>query len=225
MGMTASQARFLTLTARKNNIEFEIQQTTQAKMLLALQQENAALAWSNGMNIQHLYYSKDGTGGVTRDMPRLTYQLVTNKDIIGFEMRVKDKYDRQVVMELPGDFDESKDIADYLVDPYAGQAEYFEDRIKSGEWILEHPSAWSQTGWTEIGAAGSTFIYQGADSKDFRIAEAEYSSQMTRLEGIDKRFDMRIQMLSNEQKAIQTEMESVKKVIDKNIDETFKSFA
>ena len=31
MGMSASQARYLCLTARKNNLEFEIQQTTQAK--------------------------------------------------------------------------------------------------------------------------------------------------------------------------------------------------
>ena len=41
---------------------------------------------------------------------------------------------------------------------------------------------------------------------------------------MDKKFDTQIQQLSTEQKAIETEMESVKKVIDKNIEETFKTF-
>ena len=37
MGMSASQARYLCLTARKNNVEFQIQQITQQKLGLTAQ--------------------------------------------------------------------------------------------------------------------------------------------------------------------------------------------
>ena len=49
-------------------------------------------------------------------------------------------------------------------------------------------------------------------------------AKVEKLERIDKKFDTQIQQLSTEQKAIETEMDSVKKVIDKNIEETFKTF-
>ena len=71
---------------------------------------------------------------------------------------------------------------------------------------------------------GSSFIYQGVDSGDYAVANAEYERKVENLERIDKRFDTQIQQLSTEQKAIETEMDSVKKVIDKNIEETFKTF-
>lgn len=225
MGMTASQARFLTLTARKNNLEFEIQQTTQAKMLLAQQQDANALLWSNGMNTQHLYYSADGTGSVTEDMPRLSYQIVTSTySEGGLDMRVRDQYNRIVVPSLPDPFPEDDDIANYVIEPNCLQADYFEENIKTGNWMIQQIDPANPGEWTDVSVAGSTFIYQGADSTDFQIAAADYDAEVDRLESIDKRFDMRIQQLSTEQKAIETEMDSVKKVIDKNIEETFKTF-
>lgn len=225
MGMTASQARFLTLTARKNNLEFEIQQTTQAKMVLAQQQDAAALLWSNGMNVQHLYYSANGTGSVTADMPRLSYQIVTSTyNDGGLDMRVRDQYNRLVVPSLPEPFSEDDDIANYVVEPNCLQADFFEENIKNGNWMMQQINPASPGDWIDVSVSGSTFIYQGADSTDFNMAAADYDAEVVRLENIDKRFDMRIQQLSTEQKAIENEMDSVKKVIDKNIEETFKTF-
>lgn len=77
MGLSASQARYLALTARKSNVEYQIQQLTQEKLMLANQIEAEANLWSDGMNIQHLYYDPQGTGSSTTDLPRLTYQIVT----------------------------------------------------------------------------------------------------------------------------------------------------
>ena len=41
----------------------------------------------------------------------------------------------------------------------------------------------------------------------------------------DKKLELQLKQLDTEQEAIQTEYEAVKKVIDKNIENTFKSFA
>ena len=222
MGMSASQARYLCLTARKNNLEFEIQQTTQAKMLLAQQLDDEALLWSNGMNIQHLYYSPDGGGSATEDMERLSYQLVTrSKEDGGLGMQVKDSYGRIVVTELPDPMPEDKTVKDYAIEPYCGQADYFENNLKSGNWTIQKLTA---DGWTDETIEGSSFIYQGVDSGDYEIANAEYNAKVESLQRKDKQFDMRIQQLSTEQQSIENEMDSVKKVIDKNIEETFKTF-
>lgn len=225
MGLSSSQGRFLMLTARKSNIELEIQQTTQAKLALANEQDNEALLWSNGMNIQHLYYDIDGSGSMMESMQRLTYQLVTKSASEGgLDMRVCDDYGRLVVPELPDPMPDGMDIGDYVIEKNCTQADYFEERIKSGKWTMQQYNPFGTEPWEDVSVAGSSFIYQGVDSKEFAIAENDYNETVRSLENIDKRFDMRIQYLTNEQKAIETEIDSVKKVIDKNIEETFKTF-
>lgn len=222
MGMSASQGRFLTLTARKSNLEFQIQQTTQAKMLLANQMDQEATLWSDGMNVQHLYYSPTGEGSATKDMDRLTYQLVTrSKEDNGLGMKVSDNYGREVVPELPDPMPEGKTVKDYVVEPNCGQADYFEKNLKTGNWAIQKLTG---EGWIDQTIEGSTFIYQGVDSGDYAVANNTYDQKVKRLQRIDKQFDMHITQLAAEQQAIETEMDSVKKVIDKNIEETFKTF-
>ena len=222
MGMSASQARYLCLTARKNNVEFQIQQLTQQKLMLANQIDTEANLWSDGMNIQHLYYDPNGSGSATTDLPRLSYQIVTGNEEGQLGMKVRDSYGREVVTELPDPLPEGKTVADYVVEPYATQADYFENNLKTGNWTIMRQD--NSGSWVSQSLDGASFIYQGADQGDFNIANAEYEAKVEKLERIDKKFDTQIQQLSTEQKAIETEMDSVKKVIDKNIEETFKTF-
>lgn len=223
MGLSASQARYLCLTARKNNVEFQIQQLTQQKLILANQLDDEATLWSNGMNMQHLYYAPNGTGSITTDLPRLSYQIVTgNVTDGGLGMEVRDSYGREVVTELPDPMPDGKTVADYVVEPYATQADYFENNLKTGNWAIRH---YDKSGnLVDQSLDGASFIYQGADQGDYNVANAEYEAKVDKLQRIDKKFDTQIQQLSTEQKAIETEMDSVKKVIDKNIEETFKTF-
>ena len=100
--------------------------------------------------------------------------------------------------------------------------DYFENNLKTGNWAIQ--SYDEQGNLVDMSIEGSSFIYQGVDSADYAVANAEYERKVESLERIDKKFDTQIQQLSTEQKAIETEMDSVKKVIDKNIEETFKTF-
>lgn len=223
MGLSASQARYLCLTARKNNVEFQIQMLTQQKLMLANQVEDEVNLFADGMNIQHLYYAPMGTGSITTDLPRLTYQIVTaGADDGGLDMKVRDSYGRLVVTELPNPMPEGQTVENYVVEPYATQADYFENNLKTGNWSIQRQQ--NDGSWIDQSIDGASFIYQGADSGDYAIANAEYNAKVSKLQRIDKKFDTQIQQLSTEQKAIETEMDSVKKVIDKNIEETFKTF-
>lgn len=223
MGLSASQARYLCLTARKNNVEFQIQQITQQKLALANQLDDEALLWSNGMNTHHLYYSQGGSGSAAVDLPRLSYQIVTgNVDEGGLNLSVRDSYGRTVVPELPDPMPEGKTAADYAIEPYCYQADYFENNLKTGNWFIQKYD--EQGNAVDLPIGGANFIYEGIDEGDYAIGNAEYEEKVARLQRIDKRFDTQIQQLSTEQKAIETEMDSIKKVIDKNIEETFKTF-
>lgn len=51
------------------------------------------------------------------------------------------------------------------------------------------------------------------------------NSQICIIQSQDKKLELKLQDLDTQQKALSTEMESVKKVIDKNIENSFKSFA
>lgn len=67
-------------------------------------------------------------------------------------------------------------------------------------------------------------IDEEADKSYIAKAEAKYESEMADINGKDKRFDMELKNIDTEHQAIQTEVDSVKKVIDKNIDRSFKMF-
>ena len=90
---------------------------------------------------------------------------------------------------------------------------------------MQEPNLFANGQWTDVSVDGNAYIYQGIDDDEMNEGLAEYESKVALLENQDKQFDMRLNQLKNEQKAIETEMESIKKVIDKNIEETFKTFA
>ena len=54
---------------------------------------------------------------------------------------------------------------------------------------------------------------------------ADINAKTTIIQQQDKTLELHLTQLDTEQQAIQTEMDAVKKVIDKNIEETFKTFA
>ena len=135
MGLAASQARFLSLTARKSDLEFNAQQVNQERMRLS------------------------------NDTQTLFEQY--------FQLKVPAPYPAP------------------LVD---ADGNGLDDRYELDQQIYENQIAIIN---------GKTELYHSQD----RILE------------------MKLKNLETQQKEVQTEVDSVKKVIDKNIEMTFKTFA
>jgi len=74
--------------------------------------------------------------------------------------------------------------------------------------------------WT----SGDATLSEVTDTTDTAKAEAEYETTMASIQSKDKRFDMQLSNIDTEHTATQTEIDSVKKVINKNIDRSFKIF-
>ncbi len=67
-------------------------------------------------------------------------------------------------------------------------------------------------------------ITEKEDKSKIAIAEQVYNSTMDRIEKEDKYFDMQLNKLEAEHSALQTEYESVAKVIQKNVEKSFGTF-
>ena len=74
--------------------------------------------------------------------------------------------------------------------------------------------------WT----SGNAGLLVKSDNRSTAIAEAEYETEMSKIKSKDQRFDMELKQIDIEHNAVQTQMESVQKVINKNIERSFKIF-
>lgn len=63
-----------------------------------------------------------------------------------------------------------------------------------------------------------------SDSSYIAIAESEYTTAMSEINGKEKRLDMELSNNDTEYSSVQNEIESTKKVMDKNIESSFKLF-
>lgn len=62
------------------------------------------------------------------------------------------------------------------------------------------------------------------DDSTLAKAEAEYNIKTSEMQSIDKRYDLQLKQIDTEHSALQTEYDAVKKVVDKNIELSFKAF-
>jgi len=108
-------------------------------------------------------------------------------------------------------------------------SEWLQSQIDGGNISLyEYDSTAGSSGtgdyvnvsWT----SGDATLSEVTDKTDTAKAEAEYETTMASIQSKDKRFDMQLSNIDTEHTATQTEIDSVKKVINKNIDRSFKIF-
>ena len=68
MGLAASQARFLAITARKANCEFQSMQIAQEKLSITRELEKASEEYQAALNKTKLVWDPDGTGDNAFDL-------------------------------------------------------------------------------------------------------------------------------------------------------------
>ena len=81
------------------------------------------------------------------------------------------------------------------------------------------------TGTVEVDAFNGTTFAVTYNTADDAAADAEYRTKTAALQVKEKRLQMDLQQVEAQQKACESEMDSVKKVMDKNIEKTFKVFS
>lgn len=104
-------------------------------------------------------------------------------------------------------------------------AEYLQNMLSTGQWLLQQADPNEESGWNDITWQGSSLISEVYYTADDAAAEAEYESAMTKIQKQDKLLELRLEQVETQQSSVEKEMESVKQIIDKNVEDSFKTFA
>lgn len=116
-----------------------------------------------------------------------------------------------------------------LTDKQMESSEWLSGQIQAGNiFLYEYDKTGGSKGTGDFvnitWNSGDASLDMQPDKKDTAKAEAKYESTMASIQAKDKRFDLELTSINTEHSAIQTEVDSVKKVIDKNIERSFKIF-
>mgnify|MGYP003300831730 CR=1 FL=1 len=83
----------------------------------------------------------------------------------------------------------------------------------------------NQTAYEVVSWSSLDSIQDNLNTTDDAAAQAEYESKSLILSNQDKQLDLELNQIQTQHKSIETEYDSVKKVIEKNIDVSYKIFA
>lgn len=135
--------------------------------------------------------------------------------------------DSTLNISVTSNIDESlkTDKESYLFDDNCMDPEYLQKMLNSGEWILQEPNSDKESGWEETVWQGSTKISDVLDTSDDAAAEAKYEASMKELQKQDKLLELKLEDIQTEENSVETEIDSIKDVISKNIEKSFGTFA
>ena len=94
------------------------------------------------------------------------------------------------------------------------------NKLKAGELTLAYYSL-SDKGFVSTTLYDDESIVEKEDTAAISLAEQVYQSKMDQIEYQDKQFDLQLNKLSSEHSELQTEYDSVKKVISNNVEKSF----
>lgn len=256
MGLSASQARLLTLTTRLSDLELQAEQISNAKIRLSSDSESVSNKYSDALNTgKYTILSGVNNSGIYT-YSDLTYNSLTGPDSpLVSQYCVTDVNNNVVVPKNVALYFEASSSLDnflsylqnddstsssynetYYINLFnkmssgfvtitsdnASDKDWMQSQIKSGNLLLQkyNNGDWENSSWF----TNTDIVEQEASTSETSQAEAEYEASMAKIKTKDSKYDLELKKIDTEHSAIQTEIDSVKKVIDKNIERTFKTF-
>jgi len=245
MGLASSQARMLLLTAQKSDLEYRAQMINQRKLNLGLRTQELAQKYSKAMSnrkLEFAYYTSGNTATALRQS--LSYAALTTENGLAGNFLVTDSSGKYVVRndadaknfysrltetgQVDCDYNSFKEkYCNYNYgESLLSNDSFFQDSLRNGVLFIQQlMGSDAANQYKDISYASVATIYDSLDTSDDDEAQAEYEAQAMILSNQDKQLDLELQQIQTKHKAIETEYDSVKKVIDKNIDKSFKIFS
>lgn len=157
---------------------------------------------------------------VDYDLKKCTKKETTEKVPVTFDLSKMSADEKNQVL---ADF--QKKYGEIAIVTAMNNSDYFQDALRNGALFLFKKESADQTGYESLSWSADRNISDVADSSNDAEAEAEYESKSLVLSNQDKMLDLELNQIQTQHKAIETEYDSVKKVIEKNIDVSYKIFA
>lgn len=236
MGVAANQARLLALTARKCSLEEAIQKLLNTKVAIARETARISNVYNDAISNRKLFVftptaNKDETiyeelsaanlfnrGGYIVAQKKYegtttTYEQITTNDPKTIEQGLRNG---TMVLMQPADLG-TQDVKNVTID-YT----YADSKVFSGS---SDPTIPTNGKWEVVKWENSTLIMDELDKSDDAEALRRYEEAMNQLEIKEAGIDLEINETETSHTAVSNEMESVKKVLTKNTEESFKYFS
>lgn len=261
MGMSASQVRLMSLTARLSDLEFSAQQICNARTRNAVETENLSKDYLAALDAKKLtIVSGYGTNGPTYQ--DLTYSaLMTPGQSLSSQYCLSDNYGRVLIsqnmeksyLDANGapvdlnqflinngqndgpnspDYQYYKNLYENISQGYItmpeedatiNNSDWLYDSLNNGSLVLQAFDSKDNT-WNTVSWKTTTDIIEEDDESQTAMVKAKYESDLASLSSKDKELELDLKRIDTEHNAVQTEYDSVKQVIDKNVETSFKSF-
>lgn len=244
MGLSASQARLLNLTARMHDIEYKAQNLEAQKLQMANESQQVYSEYETALNktkIQQKDINQDGS---------IFFKDITATNLkdagYSFEIAVGNSKGK-VYKDMSKAIEELQNQNNITNDgTFTGTGEQVTNFINEGYIVLVKVAdkdnkrvqdfteganiealqgAEATSGTYEVNVATDTGLQEVTDEVDLKKAEAKYESDMRKINNKDAKFDTDLAALESERNAIKTEMETLKSVAKDNVDRTYKLFS
>lgn len=240
MGLSASQSRMLTLTARMSDLELKAQNISNQKIRLAEQSTEASKAYMDALDAQTLKFNYYSTGSLDATVASVTesglyrvsdafgnaFQYLDHKTITkpdGTETVLTGWY----VLGTDGIYYESTIPQEKMTD-----TQWLYDQLQLANLFIQKAQTETNAlgkvdivGWQDYSYTSSSIFTTEEDTSGVAKAEAEYEYKMSEIESKDKKYDLDLENINTEHSAVEKEHDSVSKVIDGNVERTFTIFS
>jgi len=99
----------------------------------------------------------------------------------------------------------------------------FEEYLRNGDLLLMVYSK-ADGKFVSSSISEDTCVQEVEDETKIAAAEAKYTDDLAQIQRLDSRYDLQMKQLDTEHNTLQTEYESVKNVISKNVEKSFSTF-
>lgn len=254
MGISSNQARFLSLTARQIDLEYRTQQICQRRLRLASELENVATAYNNSISDRKLYTMNTSNSGISQlsvsSIKSLKDTNGNNYIIIGQDNASANISVTTTCIQASGanaitigTGGSMKTVTMSSLGLSAGitgaerTSEILEAAIRNGViTIATKADEFTQT---------KTNVATGLDAGDYELkdwrtlptmadelykgddvdAENKYDKTVEQINAQDKKLQLEQTSQEVEYKAVSSEKEAVKKILDTNAQSSFKYFS
>lgn len=201
MGLAATQTRFLSLTAKKSNIEYQGQQINQQRMTLS---NKSAAAYSQMLSLSV------PTPPSTSDFINVQYQFT---DANGVTYQTTSVTDSEIT---------ATNMSNNKVETFAVTELKTDD--KTGRYTSFNGMAFSVVETVDYDAYEDAYNQYTYEQYLYEQEMENINAQTAVIQQQDKTLELQLNQLDTEQNAIKTELEALDKIIGDNVEGSFKTF-
>ena len=224
MGMSASQARLLSITSRMNDIELRSQQISNTKIRLADESEQVANEYTAALNKTKLTYTDYSSGQAQqvdltpKNLSQFGYKLINRETNEVFSGNV----DAATMYEMI-------ESGQFYIGEGGNETQQMVNEAPKGNNNIRYQPRWVAhtfvTDAKEITVSGNTQMAITSDTTDLAKAEADYNAKTAKINAKEKKLDQQMKEMDTEHSALKTEYDSVKSLISDNISKSFQLFS